>query len=363
MMRLPLIDKNDTTSIDLEAVKQQVDVFMKRGFTYFDTAYPYHNGKSEVAFREAVAKRYERGQFTVTDKMPCWEVNTKEDLERIFNEQLERCGVGFFDYYWLHSMNKDYVKIMDRVDGWGFVARKKAEGKIKHIGFSFHDDSATLEQILKTHPEMEYVQLQINYIDWDSPSVESGTCYKLCERYGKPVIVMEPVKGGSLANVPAEVEKMFKTHNAQASPASWAIRYAASLPNVMMVLSGMTSLEQMEDNTSFMTDFQPLNQAETDLITRAAGIIRNNIDIPCTACHYCTEGCPMNIAIPEYFGLMNNRKQFGKTEDSNTGYYYSLLNKTHGKASDCIECGQCESHCPQHLPIIENLKRVASTFE
>ena len=362
LMRLPLTDSNDTTSIELEEMKRMVDVFMKRGFTYFDTAYPYHNGHSEVALREAVVKRYDRDRFTVTDKMPCWAVNNEADLERIFNEQLERCGVDYFDYYWLHAMNKDYVKIMDRTHGWEFVQRKKTEGKIRHIGFSFHDDSKTLENILKAHPEMEYVQLQINYIDWSSPSIEAGTCYNLCEQYGKQVIVMEPVKGGSLAQVPDEVEQMFRRHNPEASPASWAIRYVASLPNVMMVLSGMSNVTQMEDNTSYMENFRPLDNEETAIIARAAGIIKNNIDIPCTACHYCTDGCPMSIAIPEYFGLMNTRRQFGDKEKSNTEYYYKTLTKTRGKASDCIECGQCESHCPQHLPIISELKRVAEMF-
>jgi predicted aldo/keto reductase-like oxidoreductase len=363
LMRLPLKEKNDQTSIDLEEMKRMVDVFMKRGFTYFDTAYPYHNGRSEGAFREAVAKRYPRHLFTVTDKMPCWEVNSEADLERIFNEQLERCGVDYFDYYWLHSMNKDYVKIMDRTHGWEFVQKKKAEGKIRHIGFSFHDDSATLESILKAHPEMEYVQLQINYIDWNSPSVESKTCYELCERYGKPVIVMEPVKGGSLAKVPGQVEDMFRQHNPEASPASWAIRYAASLPNVMMVLSGMSTLRQAEDNTNFMDEFKPLDGEEMSIVARAAGIIQNSIDILCTACHYCTDGCPQNIAIPEYFGMMNTLKQFGESARFNTEYYYGVMTKNRGKASDCIECGQCEAHCPQHLPIIDNLKRVAATFE
>lgn len=363
LMRLPLKDKNDPTSIDIEEMKKMVDIFMERGFTYFDTAYPYHNGHSEAAFRKAVVERYPRDKFTVTDKMPCWEVREEADLERIFNEQLSRCGVDYFDYYWLHSMNKSYLANMERCHGFEFVARKKAEGKIRHVGFSFHDDSATLEKILKEHPEMELVQLQINYIDWNSPSIESGTCYRLCVKYGKPVIVMEPVKGGSLARVPADVEKMFRDYAPKMSPASWAIRYAASLPSVMMVLSGMSNVEQMLDNTSFMSDFKPLTPEENALVARAAGAINDSIAIPCTACHYCTDGCPQHIAIPEYFGLMNTLKQFGESSDFNTKFYYGLLTNDHGKPSDCIECGQCESHCPQHLQIIDNLKLVAQTFE
>lgn len=364
LMRLPLNDPNDATSIDLEQVKRMVDVFMERGFTYFDTAYPYHGGKSEIAFREAVAKRYPREQFTVTNKMPCWEVSTEADLERIFNEQLERCGVDYFDYYWLHALNHDYVKTMERVDGWGFIQRKKEEGKIRHIGFSFHDDSKLLEELLKSHPETEFVQLQINYLDWDSPSIEGKACYDLCTKYGKPVIVMEPVKGGSLAKLPEQVEQMFHSYNPVASPASWAVRYCASLPNVMMVLSGMSNEEQMDDNTSFMQDFQPLDDEELKLVNVAAGIINKSIAIPCTACHYCTDDCPQQICIPEYFDIYNTLHQFGKEEQwINTSVYYGVLNKTHGKASDCLECGQCEEHCPQHIDIIDSLKLVAETFE
>ena len=364
LMRLPLTDANDMTKIDLEQFKQMADLFFERGFTYFDTAYPYHGGHSETAFREAVAKRYPRESYTITDKMPCWLVQSPDDLERIFNEQLERCGVDYFDYYWLHCMNHDYVKIMDRNDGWGFIARKKAEGKIRHIGFSFHDDSKLLEQILKDHPDMEFVQLQINYIDWDSPSIESGRCYDLCTQYGKPVIVMEPVKGGSLAKVPAEAEKLFRDYAPSASPASWAVRYCASLPNVMMVLSGMSNLEQLEDNTAYMLDFQPLNEEEQAIVKQAADIIKKAIAIPCTACHYCTDGCPMQICIPEYFSIYNTLHQFGRDQQwINCSAYYAALKQSHGKASDCIECGQCESHCPQHIQIIETLKKVATTFE
>ena len=364
LMRLPLIDAEDFSKIDIDAVKEMVDLFISQGFTYFDTAYPYHGGKSEEALREAVVKRYPRESFTVTDKMPCWEVSAPEDLERIFNEQLQRCGLEYFDYYWLHALNRTYAKTMDETDGWGFIARKKAEGKIKHIGFSFHDDSQLLEELLVKHPETEYVQLQINYLDWESPSIEAKTCYDLCTKYGKPVIVMEPVKGGALANVPKEAEKLFKDYAPDASPASWAVRYAASLPNVMMVLSGMSNLAQVKDNTNYMKEFVSLRKEEVEIVEKAREIIKKGIAIPCTACHYCTEGCPMNICIPEYFNVYNNLKQFGKKiQNINTAVYYKVLGETHGKASDCIECGQCESHCPQHIQIIENLKLVAETFE
>ena len=361
-MRLPLVNPDDQSSIDIETFKAMADRFIERGFTYFDTAYPYHGGKSEEALREVVVKRYPREAFTVTSKMPVWAINEEGDMEHIFNEQLEKCGVDYFDYYWLHALNRERVEVLDRMDGWGFIARKKAEGKIRHIGFSFHDVSSLLAEILENHPEMEYVQLQINYLDWESPAIESRVCYELCEKHGKPVIVMEPVKGGSLAHVPEAVEKLFKDYNPDASPASWAIRYCASLPNVLTVLSGMSNMEQLEDNTGYMQDFQPLNDEEQGIIDLAKNIISNSIAIPCTACRYCSEGCPQQIAIPEYFSLYNTMKQFPELK-GNSKLYYDLVSKSHGKASECIECGQCEAQCPQHIDIIDKLKVITQTFE
>ena len=362
LMRLPLINPDDQASIDIERFKAMADRFIERGFTYFDTAYPYHGGKSEEALREAVVKRYPREAFTVTSKMPVWAIKEEADLERIFNEQLERCGVDYFDYYWLHALNRERVATIDSVDGWGFLVRKRDEGKIRHIGFSFHDGSDLLAEILQNHPEMEYVQLQVNYLDWDSPAIESRTCYELCVKHGKPVIVMEPVKGGSLARVPEAVERLFKDYNPDTSPASWAIRYCASLPGVLTVLSGMSNMKQMEDNTGYMLDFQPLNDEEQAILAQATEVIRNSIAIQCTACHYCSEGCPQQIAIPEYFSLYNTLQQF-PDQKSNSQLYYDLVAKNHGKASECLECGQCEAQCPQHIDIIDNLKLVAQTFE
>jgi len=361
-MRLPLVNPDDQTSIDIEKFKQMADTFIERGFTYFDTAYPYHGGASETALREAVVKRYPREAFTVTSKMPVWAIKEEADLERIFNEQLEKCGVDYFDYYWLHALNHERVKAMKDIDGWQFIARKKAEGRIRHIGFSFHDDSKLLAQILDDHPEAEFVQLQINSLDWDSPAIEARTCYELCVKHGKPVIVMEPVKGGSLARVPQAIDRLFRQYNPDASPASWAIRYCASLPGVMTVLSGMSNMEQLLDNTSYMQDFQPLNDEEQAIISQATQVIRDSIAVPCTACHYCTDGCPQQIAIPEYFNLYNTLQQF-PDQRSNSKLYYDLLSKNHGKASECIACGQCEAQCPQHIDIIDSLKAVATAFE
>ncbi len=364
LMRLPLTDPNDQASIDIEQFKAMADRFIEQGFTYFDTAYPYHGGKSEVAFREAVVKRYPREAFTVTSKMPVWAINEESDLERIFNEQLEKCGVDYFDYYWLHALNRERVEVMDRMDGWGFIVRKKAEGKIRHIGFSFHDDSKLLAEILEKHPEVEYVQLQINYLDWDSPAIESRVCYELCVKHGKPVIVMEPVKGGTLAKVPEKLEQMFKSRDPEMSVPSWAIRFAASLDNVMVVLSGMSNMEQLLDNTGYMKDFKPLTDEEQGLMHIAAEIINDNITVPCTGCSYCTVNCPRNIAIPKYFSLYNLDLQEAKEKDwTPQGGYYERLTLEHGKASDCIKCGRCEAMCPQHLPIRKLLEDVAAHFE
>ena len=363
LMRLPLHDADDPRSIDIERMKEMVDLFMERGFTYFDTAYPYHGGASEGAFRQAVVERYPRQQFTITSKMPCWLINSPDDLERIFNEQLERCGVDYFDYYWLHALNPDYTRTMDEHDGWGFIARKQREGRIRHIGFSFHGDSQLLERLLTAHPEVEYVQLQINYLDWDSPAIEAHTCYDICTRHGKPVIVMEPVRGGALARVPQQVSELFAAHRPGASAASWAIRYVASLPNVMMVLSGMSNLDQVDDNTGYMQHFEPLSDAEQTIVAQAARVMRDAIAIPCTACHYCTDGCPQGICIPEYFNVYNMLHMLGEPYKGNSQMYYNLHAKAHGRDSECIACRQCEAHCPQGIDIIEQLKLVATTFE
>lgn len=318
LMRLPQTNPEDWSSVDLEKTKAMIDRYMEEGFTYFDTAYVYHGGNSEKAFGELVAKRYSRDSFTITTKMPVFMVKSAEDYERIFDEQLAQCQVDYFDYYFLHAMGRSVYGAVQEQKGFEFMMRKKAEGKIRHIGFSYHDDADMLDRILTDHPETELVRL------------------------------------------PEAAEDILKEADPNAGNASWGIRFAASLDQVMVVLSGMSDLEQVEDNISYMKEFRPLTEGEKETIAKTVQIINDSIAIPCTACRYCTAGCPKKIAIPEYFALYNNQKQFGLLAGIATTY--GNLTATHGKPDDCIGCKQCENHCPQHLPIVENLKLVAEAF-
>ena len=364
MMRLPLTDPVDTTAIDYETVNKMVDSFMARGFIHFDTAAPYHKMTSEIAVRECLVKRYPRESFTLTNKLSLFMVE-KEELEPFFAGQLERCGVDYFDYYWLHAMSAERARKAEELHAFEFVKEKTAQGKIRHIGLSFHDSAEVLDQILTDHPEMEYVQLQINYLDWEDPEVQSRKCYEVCRKHGKPVMVMEPVKGGVLASLVPEAEALLKKADPKASLASWAIRFAASLDNVCMVLSGMSTPEQMEDNLSYMEELKPLTPEEVKLLEQVVEVIHAKATISCTACRYCVEGCPMGIAIPDYFSLMNDLSKFGETRLERNKQSYARFTGEGGKglASACVGCGQCEGQCPQHLPIIQYLKDVAATLE
>ena len=356
LMRLP---KNDGI-IGHEAVCRMADEFMARGFTYFDTAYVYAG--SEEAFREAVVKRYPRESFTVADKMAGWVMKGKLTPEAMFSESLERCGVTYFDYYLLHSLTSARKADYDKHDCWSFVRRMKEEGKIRHVGFSFHGEPELLEEILEAHPEVEFVQLQINYVDWNSNSIWSGRNYEICRRYGKEIVVMEPVKGGFLANLPESARSKLRAVRPKDSDASWALRYAASLPGVAMVLSGMSDPVQMQDNLKTFEHFQPVDEMEHKLLEEIAAQLLSVPTIQCTACRYCCKGCPKKIEIPEIFKAVNMLVTFGEHIRPHL-YYDNLRAMGSARARDCIACGQCEGVCPQHLPIIELLRDASQRLD
>ncbi len=345
MMRLPMVDGE----VDSPQVCKMVDLFLEKGFNYFDTAHGYLDGKSELAIRECVSSRYPRDKFILTNKLSFNFFETEEEILPLFQQQLDACGVEYFDYYLMHALNRNRHLHYKKCRAYEIAAELKAQGKIKHVGMSFHDDAETLDSILSECPMIEVVQLQFNYVDYEDAKVQSRKCYEVCQKHGKPVIVMEPVKGGSLVNLPEAAQKVFDELNG-GSNANYAIRFAASFENIKMVLSGMSTLEQMEDNLSFMENFQPLNQKELDAVEKVCRIFRNQSLIPCTACRYCTEVCPQSIAIPELFAALNakwNKEEIGAVDTN----------------FECLGCGKCEESCPQELKIRDLLEVAAAELK
>ena len=365
LMRLPLLDKSKANDVDWEQAKQMVDYFIEKGFTYFDTGLMYMGSVCEAMSKELLVDRHPRDNFALAAKLHADYFDSLEGRDEVLKSQLEKTGAGYFDYYLIHGIEQNLLKKYEKYDCFRWIVEKKEQGVVKHIGFSYHDTPELLDELLTEHPEMEFVQLQINYLDWESEWVQSRRCYEVCVNHHKPVIVMEPVKGGTLANMPEEAAAVLRQQDPSMSLASWAIRYVASLENVMLVLSGMSDMEQIKDNASYMTDFVPLTEAEKETCFQAAAIINSQTAIACTGCSYCTEGCPQQIPIPKYFSIYNEdmREDLSKKGWTINITNYEILTEKFGNASDCVECGQCESICPQHLSIIDFLKDVVKHYE
>ena len=355
-MRLPM----NGDQVDIAETTRMVDEFLAQGFNYFDTAHGYIGGKSELALKECLTSRYPREAYSLTDKLTDSYFKTETDIRPFFESQLEACGVDYFDFYLMHAQNADNFKKFKACRAYETAFALKAEGRIRHVGLSFHDRAEVLDQILTEYPQIEVVQIQFNYLDYDDIAVQSRKCYEVCRKHGKPVLVMEPVKGGSLVNLPEEAKKVLDDLHG-GSPASYAIRFAAGFPGMMMVLSGMSDLEQMKDNLSYMRDFKPLNETELAAVNKVQEIFHKMNMIPCTVCRYCVEGCPKQISIPDLFAIMNIKQLH---HDWNADYYYEEVHTAPGRrASDCLKCGKCEKICPQHLPIRKLLEEVAKEFD
>ena len=365
MMRLPLVDENDQTSIDMEQVNKMVDLYMDAGFNCFDTAFVYHEGVGEAAFRESVVKRYPRDSFKVSTKLPLFVINEESQLEPLFAQQLENCGVDYFDYYMLHNVSGFTENAWKNVDLYSFIQKKKEEGYIKHIGISTHGNAEFLEEILFDHPELEFVLLQINYFDWDDEGIESRKCWEVARKYNKKVMIMEPYKGGFLADVPQEAEKLMKDYNPDRSVVSWAMRFVANIDDVCVVYTGASNFEQLESNIEEFKNADPLNDEELAILDEVSEIINSNITVDCTKCRYCVDSCTEEIDIAKIFDLYNKHKLLEKDDWTQFGNAYLNYSKLDGVgiASDCIECENCIEECPQQINIPEVLKDVAKTFE
>lgn len=351
-MRLPERDGG----IDIPQVKSMTDEFISHGFNYFDTAHGYLSERSEPTLKECLTSRYPRDSYILTDKLTDFFFKSQQDIRPLLEKQLSRCGVEYFDFYLMHAQSRRNYDFFRSCRAYETAFELKAEGKIKHVGISFHDSAEMLDRILTDYPQLDVVQLQLNYLDWEDASVQSHACYDVCVAHNKPVIVMEPVKGGRLADLTDAARGM--TDSLGVSPANLALRFAASLSNVFMVLSGMSNIEQMRENVSFMEYFEPLTERELAVAHNIASVIRGENVIPCTACRYCTDGCPKKISIPDLFACANGKRRGNFDQES-----YNLCTKGRGKASDCIKCGKCELACPQKLQIRKLLQEIAAEFE
>ena len=361
-MRLPLTDENDPTSINQELFNETVDIYMEKGFNYFDTSYAYHNGTSEIAIKKAVVERYPRESFKICDKMPTWALTSKDDNEKFVNEMLERLGIDYFDVFFIHNINVPWLELAEKSNTFEYVKKMKEEGTAKKIGISFHDNAKLLEKVLKKYSDiLDIVQLELNYLDWEDPSIEAHKCYDLCVKYGLDVYVMEPLKGGVIVNPSQEIKDEFKNYNSEKSIASFALRFCASLDNVKMVLSGMNKMEDLMDNCDTYENFKVITDDEKEFLSKMANKLYETLAVPCSECGYCIKECPSLIPIPKYFNIYNASKN--QPESNIYRLYYDKLADEEVPADDCTYCGTCLDYCTQKIDIPEELENVCKHFE
>lgn len=359
-MRLPLLDKNDPKSIDMLQFEQMVDAFMEAGNTYFDTAFVYHEGESEVALGKALVTRYPRESFTIATKCLAWALPNKEAAQECLDVSLKRLGTDYVDYYLLHNVGGKRTAKFDEYGMWDFAQEQKVAGKIRYVGFSIHDDAECLDRLLTAHPEMDFVQLQVNYLDWDDPKFDAKRLMEVAAAHGKPVIIMEPARGGVLCKLPEDIAGILEEAKPGSTPAEWAYRFCWNLPNVIAVLSGMSTIDQARENLASYRDNKPFDDSERAALEKVMGELRSTASVPCTACGYCIEGCPSHVKIPDIMALLNLEEMTRDREFVKGLYSWQAAE---GRASECIRCGACEDMCPQGIGIIEQLERAAEQYE
>ena len=361
-MRLPLTNSNDPTSVDQELFNQMVDIYMEKGFNYFDTSYAYHNGMSEVAIRKAVVERYPRESYQICDKMPTWALTSEEDNDKFVNEMLERLGIDYFDVFFVHNINTPWYKLAEEHKAFDYIKKMKENGTARKIGFSFHDNASLLEEVLDKYGDfIDVVQLELNYLDWEDPAIEAHKCYDLCVKHGLDVYVMEPLKGGVIVNPNDEIRNDFKEFNPDKSIASFALRFCASLEHVKIVLSGMSKMEDLLDNCDTFENFEVLSEEETEFLERMTEKLNSSVAVSCSECGYCVDACPEMIPIPEYFSLYN--LSTNRPESDIYRLYYDKLADEKVPADECTYCGTCIDYCTQHIDIPEELEKVCEHFQ